>query len=118
MNGQRLKKIRKNMGLTQKELGKVIHVSASSICGYEKENKLPDIDTLKELCNALNTTPNYLLEFDIQTTINEDTNNAYNIYISKEDMKILTELKKYNLLYRQISSDPKKWLGKINDKFN
>ena len=112
MNRERLKELRENLGLTQKQLGKLLNVSASTICGYERGSKTPSDLMIKNLCIVLNTTPNYLFGFDIVTS------NDKNIFISNEDFEILMELKKYNLLYKQISCNPKKWINKINDKFN
>jgi len=125
INGKKLKELRMSKGLKQKELAEIMNISASSICGYEKENKSPDADTLKDLCKNLKTTPNYLLDFDIEITINEEIDDSYNsntnresIYISNSDLELLNELKRYDLLYKQISEDPKKWFEKINSRFN
>ena len=56
-NGERLKELRTNMGLTQKQLGDLVNVTKVSICGYEKSNRTPNIETLIDLANILNTTP-------------------------------------------------------------
>jgi len=60
-NGDRLKKLRKNKGLTQVELGKLIGKAMSTISGYEINNAEPDIDTIVVIANVLQTTTDYLL---------------------------------------------------------
>ena len=44
--GYRLKEARKRAGMTQKELGNKLHVSASMIAQYETNKRKPRIDTI------------------------------------------------------------------------
>lgn len=125
LNGKKIKMLRKNLKLTQKELAKMVNVTNVSICGYEKNNRTPDIETLESIAKALNTSPNYLLDFDVEVTlmVDEDKDDSYNqeektIYVSNDDLKVLDELKKYNKLKNQIYSNPNKWFNDINKKFN
>jgi len=60
-NGHRLKILRKNKGLTQAEFGKLIGKAMSTISGYEINNAEPDIDTIVDIANVLQTTTDYLL---------------------------------------------------------
>ena len=39
LNGNRLREVRKQKGLTQTELGELIGVGKSAICCYEKETR-------------------------------------------------------------------------------
>jgi len=116
-NGKRLKELRTNMGLTQKQLGDLVNVTKVSICGYEKSNRTPNIETLIDLANILNTTPNYLLDSEVSAKVMEDTE-AYSISISSDDMIILKELKKYPELYNMIKDNPKRLIERINKKIN
>lgn len=116
-NGTRLKELRTKMGLTQKQLGDLVNVTKVSICGYEKSNRTPNIETLIDLANILNTTPNYLLDSEVSAKVMED-GEEYLVSISSDDMKILNELKKYPELYNMIKNDPKRLIERINKKIN
>ena len=57
----RLKEIRKNKGLTQTDIGKIIGVSDIEI-GRKEKGKTPLKDTqIIELCKSLNVSADYLL---------------------------------------------------------
>ncbi|MBE6152864.1 MAG: helix-turn-helix transcriptional regulator [Firmicutes bacterium] len=116
-NGKRLKELRTSMGLTQKQLGDLVNVTKVSICGYEKSNRTPNIETLIDLANILNTTPNYLLDSEVSAKVMEEKE-EYSVSISSEDMEILRELKKYPDLYTIIKDNPKRLIEKINKKIN
>lgn len=51
----------KQSGLTQKELGKKIGVSQSSIAHYVKGDKMPALDTFANLCIAIDIDPAEIL---------------------------------------------------------
>lgn len=116
-SGRKIKELRTNLGLTQQELGKLINVTKVSICCYEKNNRTPNLETLVDLAGALNTTPNYLLGVEVPITMNEDKE-KYDVYISKEDIEIIKELKKHLDLYNMICENPKRMIDAINKKFN
>ena len=44
--GDRIRKKRIELGLSQEELGDLIGVSKVSVCGYEKGNRTPTIETV------------------------------------------------------------------------
>lgn len=60
----RLKNARKEAGLTQQELGDKIGVSKSTVTGYEKGYREPDVFKIKEMSKALGVDANYLLGTD------------------------------------------------------
>lgn len=62
--GVRLKELRKEHGYTQKELAKLLGVSASSIGMYEQGRREPENSLLTKLCEVLGTTTDYLIGFD------------------------------------------------------
>ena len=47
--GNKIKVLRKNLGLTQKELAAQIGIAQQTLGGYEKNKSQPDIETLKRL---------------------------------------------------------------------
>lgn len=68
MNGNKLKKLRENQGLLQKELADKIGISLSSISMYERGERQPDNDTLKKLSQYFNVSIDYLLDNEITAT--------------------------------------------------
>tara|TARA_B100000745_G_C20051214_1_gene358521 strand:- start:302 stop:700 length:399 start_codon:yes stop_codon:yes gene_type:complete len=59
--GARLKQLRKERGLTQKELGNFIGVTYPQLNKYEGGINAPPLDKLPGLAAALNTTVDYLV---------------------------------------------------------
>lgn len=51
--GIRIKEIRRNKGLTQKQLGEKCHIAESTIRRYESGNLNPKIETLQKIADAL-----------------------------------------------------------------
>lgn len=64
--GQRLKEARKNKGLTQTELGRLLGLSDATINRYEKDLRSPDPRTLKKLAGLLEISVDYLLNHEQQ----------------------------------------------------
>lgn len=62
--GSRLKAIRKQRGLTQKELARRINKSVSAISSYESNVQMPPGDVLESLAYILNISLDYLIGFD------------------------------------------------------
>lgn len=61
MIGKRLRKLRENKGITQKELGKAIAIGNVTLSQYESNTRTPDIDTLMKIANYFGVTTDYLL---------------------------------------------------------
>ncbi len=59
--GQKLKKLRNEKGLTQKDLADQIHVTFQTVSKWESDTNEPDIQTLKELAKYFGCSFNYLL---------------------------------------------------------
>lgn len=116
-NGNRLKELRISKGFTQEKLGEKVHVTKVSICCYEKNNRTPNIETLMDLADVLETTPNYLLGSEVEAVVDEEKGN-YNVHISKEDLEIITEIKRHFKLYQQLCENPKKIIKKIDSILN
>lgn len=62
MNGNKLKSLRENNGLLQKELADILNISLSSISMYERGERQPDNDTLKKISNYFQVSIDYLLD--------------------------------------------------------
>ena len=62
--GQRIRKIRKEKRMTMKELAEKTDLHESTISRYEKGEIAMEIGKLKEIANALQTTPGYIMGWD------------------------------------------------------
>jgi transcriptional regulator with XRE-family HTH domain len=59
--GERLCALRKEKGFTQEKLAKAIGVAKSTLTGYEKNNREPNMATITKLSKALAVSGNELL---------------------------------------------------------
>lgn len=59
--GDRLKDARLKNGITQQQLANAIGVAKSTLTGYEKGNREPDVQKIKKLSSALGVDANYLI---------------------------------------------------------
>jgi len=69
--GEKLKKARKEAGLTQEQLAEKINVSRSAIAKWETDKGMPDIDNLKLLSQLVDVSIDYLLDEDEGISFNE-----------------------------------------------
>lgn len=67
--GERLKKLRKDHHLTQKQLAGQIHIHDSIISAYENGSRLPSLDALMGLSAVFHVSTDYLLGKERQQTI-------------------------------------------------
>jgi len=111
--GSRIKYLRKEKGLTQQQLADLINVTKVSICCYEKGNRTPNLETLMDLVNVLDTTPNYLLGMDTKVIAEEDE--EYSVILPKEDIQIINELRKNDII-NYLRKDPKRGVEYIIKK--
>ncbi len=59
--GRYIQRLRKSAGMTQKELAEKLNISFQAVSKWENGDALPDTGLLLELCDALNTTVDKLL---------------------------------------------------------
>ncbi len=57
----RLKELREELGMTQKELGRMLDIAPNTISQYETGRREPDLGTLMRMAELLNVTVDYLL---------------------------------------------------------
>lgn len=60
----KMRELRKQAGLTMKELGRIVGVSESTISLYERGQHEPDLVTLSRIAECLNASVDYLLGRD------------------------------------------------------
>ena len=112
--GQRIKTLRKENNLTQEELGKLINVTKVSICCYEKETRIPTLETLVALANVFKVDINYFIGNDKYAVADNDKN--YGMYVAKEELEFITEIRKYNSLHKNVIENPKRIVELIDLK--
>ena len=86
--GNRIRKYRKDRGLTQEQLADMINVSKGRISNWEQGINRPDADILASMCKALNVSPSELL--DVHLSDEEYTDHERKVieaYRSKPDMQ-------------------------------
>ena len=59
--GEMLAELRKDRGMTQKDLAERLHVSVGTISNYENGAHMPDLEKLTELADLFKVTTDYLL---------------------------------------------------------
>ena len=103
----RLKKLRTEKGLTQKELAKSLGASRSIICCYEKGTRTPPYEITIAFMQIFNVTADYFLGTDhpIKTVENKKTKYEF---LSNEELILIKELRKDKMVYDIIFDDPKR----------
>jgi transcriptional regulator with XRE-family HTH domain len=59
--GERISKRRKVLNMTQDDVAEITGLSNNHISNIENSHSIPSLDTLMKVCEAIDTTPNYLL---------------------------------------------------------
>ena len=107
--GEIIYTLRREKGMTQKELAQCIGAKHNSISDWENDKNMPDPDTIVRVCETLKVEPGYLLMNNRKTNREFDTTEI--LYISKPsgDMKadevrkflheLIDELKDEDLLF-------------------
>ena len=86
--GNRIRKFRKESGLTQEQLAEKINVTKSRVSNWAQGINRPDADIIGNICRALNVSPSDLL--DVRLTddeLNAHEKKIIKAYRSKEDMQ-------------------------------
>ncbi len=69
--GKKLIEARKNKGLSQEQLGKMIDIDKRIISRYETDKTIPSIDVAKRIANALEVSLDYLTGLDYSLFIHD-----------------------------------------------
>jgi len=112
--GKMIKKLRKEKGMTQTDLGNLLNVTKVSVCCYEKNVRVPSLETLEDISSIFGVSCDYFLGNDIPS-IKEDTP-EYSFYISNEEMEFLKLIRLNKDLYNKLISDPKRLIELIDKK--
>ncbi len=113
INGDRLKELRKNNGLTQSKLGEVLGVTKASICCYEKGTRTPTIENLIDLMEFFGVSADYLIGSDAIVSVKE---NKRKTLMTKEEVKFIELLRKNKFLSEILLEDPVRGIEILNKK--
>ena len=58
---ERLKELRTEKGLSQKELGQILNTTNSSVCDWERGRSEPNLDTVAQIARYFDVSADYLL---------------------------------------------------------
>ncbi|MGG0718729.1 helix-turn-helix transcriptional regulator [Robertmurraya massiliosenegalensis] len=101
---ERLKKIRKQHKLTQKDVADFLGMTESGYGYYEQDRNKPSLITLKKLAEKYNVSVSYF------TDEADEKNNVSiagkEIQLSPDELKIFEELRKHPILFNDLASDP------------
>ncbi|MBQ3436236.1 MAG: helix-turn-helix transcriptional regulator [Bacilli bacterium] len=112
--GKRIKSLRLDRGLTQKELGDMMGVTKVTIHCYENDKRMPTIDTLIALAEIFNVDINYLLGTDYHVIADKDS--KYGVKMAEEEIKFIKTIRNYDKLYDYLINDPKRFAELIAKK--
>ncbi len=95
--GLRLKELRKSKGISQKRLASLVGLSETSINNYEKNVRLPTIDTLKSFAVLFRVSTDYLLGLENKNEVVFIPNTHEEELFIKRTIEFLqSELKNFN----------------------
>lgn len=69
--GMNLRMLRYASGLSAEALAERIGITKNMLYLYESDHCLPRLTTILKICAELNTTPNVLLDYDVEANLNE-----------------------------------------------
>lgn len=95
---EKLRQIRKEAGITMKQLAVAVGVAEASISFYETGKRQPDIDTLCRLANYFNVSIDYLVGNNTALTASENSERIF--ATDAEERELIT-------LFRSITREAK-----------
>lgn len=120
MFGEKLKQARKNKGIRQLELAKLLNTTNTSVSNWENNFSRPDLDMIKKMCSILDVSANYFLEID-EEELSSEEKNIINLYrIMDEQGKevlsyILKQEEKRIRVYNELQQSIKEMKEKLNE---
>lgn len=92
--GQNIKRIRKEKGLTQKELGALLGISQAAIGQFENDHSNLQLETIKKIANALDVPLSCILPWEEYKQTEEYEQNERHAQSTYAIVKVLEELYK------------------------
>ena len=115
---ERIKTARKAAGLTQNELGERMSVSGAAIGQYESGKRVPKVDTLQRIANALDIPITDLVNSPLLQKIdsyNPDTDQKKQIKDMIKEVAVTIQEKRDAIYRRTIKTKLNEDLDKLND---
>ena len=98
--GERLAELRKDRGLKQKEVAKILNVAVSTVSNYETDSHEPDLTSLCRLADLLGVSTDFLLgRTDDPTSINVLKEPVYQNITKGDIIEILETISKEDCAY-------------------
>lgn len=85
---EKIKNLRIEKGLKQKEVAKILGVSQTCYAGYEQGYREPDFKTLKKLVVIFDVSADYLLGLEDETGAKTYINNSFNNFSNSGSFKL------------------------------
>lgn len=82
--GDRLRKLRKQMDMTQEQVAKNLNIVRSTYAYYETGKTCPDFTTVVRLAHLFNVTTDYLLDAETTTPMLNDSSSANYTFSSQK----------------------------------
>lgn len=112
---KRIKETRENSGFTQQQLAEAVGVTKTAIYYYEKGQKVPSADVLKNIALALNVSTDYLLGLTDDPRPKESSFNLYDFL--PENLKTTPKnLREIGSHLFQLADDLEKQLENLKNK--
>lgn len=108
-----VKERRKALGMSQEALANKLGVSKVAVCWYENGERTPTMENFLKLSDILDLSLDELTGRELNVVASDEE--EYTIRIPKKDLEILSELKKYKKLYKNLYNNPEKFV-KLIDK--
>ena len=92
---EKIRNIREDKDIKQKDMAKYLHMQANTYNAYEKGKRTITADLLKNICIFLNVSADELLELDIDEPYNG---------LNKKNTKIIKDLKNALIISQKLDS--------------
>ncbi len=115
--GERIRTIRKNQGLTQKQLGEKSGMADSAIRKYESGSQNPKVETLQRIAAALNVSLGDLLGIAPDEMLNRIVTDFPDAPVQEKEGKISFSLVKNGIIQRGLKKAPSE-NNLLPDEFN
>ncbi len=101
--GEKIKKYRKDLGLSQEELSQKLLVSRQTISQWEKDQTVPTIDNLIRLSDIFSTSVDELLDSENKNQYTEiQPNETYRFTFTKEELNEINRLQRKSIYKKPI----------------
>ena len=112
--GKRLKKLRVEAHLTQKQLGEKLNLTKVSISSYENGTRMASIETLIDIADLFKVDLDYLIGTD--NYVVSDTQEDYGLRMANEELNLIKELRRHSDLYASLIDNPKRTIELIEKR--